>query len=153
MFDAAGHCFASPLGQAVFDNADCRPGAVTLGPFAAARVARLQAEEAALGCTVATGAGAALDLPAEVLARPLIDHPVLSEFESACVGWTGTPLTLSAAIGADAPVIGTIRPGDTILYRHMSEPDWEFVETSPGGAFGWIAAERIPSELCEMVAG
>ena len=54
ILNAAGYCFETPLGRAVFDNSDCTPGQPALPEAALNRIARLQAMETRRACAVNT---------------------------------------------------------------------------------------------------
>ena len=54
ILNAAGYCFETPLGRAVFDNSDCTPGQPALPEAALNRIARLQAMETRRACAVST---------------------------------------------------------------------------------------------------
>ena len=54
IFDQVGYCFGSPLGQAVFDNADCTAKTPQLSDQDRTRVDAIEAEEARWDCRVDT---------------------------------------------------------------------------------------------------
>ncbi len=57
ILNEAGQCFDTALGQAVFDNGDCTPGAVALSEGALNRIARLKQAESRRACAVDTTQG------------------------------------------------------------------------------------------------
>ena len=154
VYDGAGYCFGSALGQAVFDNNGCTEGAVALSVADKALVARVQALEAEVPCKVDTKRSA-LNIPDLASRRSLIDLPVASAFESACIGWKGERLALHVARDPDASVSGAARPGDTLLFQFEDEDGWSYVEVLqnevPAGA-GWARVE-IGEGSCAQVAG
>lgn len=55
ILNVAGQCFDTALGQAVFDNADCTPGAPSLPEVAVNRISRIELAEQGRLCNVNTG--------------------------------------------------------------------------------------------------
>ncbi len=55
ILNVAGQCFKTALGQAVFDNSDCTPGAPALPEPAADRISRIERAEQGRLCAVDTG--------------------------------------------------------------------------------------------------
>lgn len=148
IFDRAGYCFGSPLGQALFDNADCTTTAPKLSPVNAAKVAEIRQFEE--GCSVDTSQ---TFLNARFIAHwmRMEDFPTPDWGESACFGWTGPVLTVRAGHDADAPVLGAIKPGDTISFGEMAEQGWEFIRYDRG--VGWIAPDTFHPDFCTQLAG
>ncbi len=54
ILNVAGQCFHTPLGQAVFDNSDCIPGAPALPEAAVNRISRIELAEQGRLCAVNT---------------------------------------------------------------------------------------------------
>jgi hypothetical protein len=131
IFDRAGYCFATPLGQALFDNSDCTTTAPTLSPPLAARVARIRALEAEFACAVDT-TRPALTYP-ETLEpyRKMADIPIKDFADSGCIGYRGPEVTLHDAARADAPVIGRVEPGVSIGFGHYRENGFDYVTIIP----------------------
>lgn len=128
MLDKAGYCFASPLGQAVFDNSDCVPGAVTVDEMTQTAIQAIRAREAFFQCDVDTGRKT-LDLdPHDIARRKVLDiQPVeeaLWQFEYSCVGYVGDPLPIRSAPITDALTIGTVQPG-ALLNFHRGIWIWD----------------------------
>lgn len=113
IYDNAGHCFSSPLGQAMFDNEDCTPGAVALSSFEQAMVDSLRAEEQSLGCAVDTAQTTPLAVPNLEDRR---ETPWLGgEMSySMCIGWQGAGFALYAEPDAASTQIGAVTPGDNL---------------------------------------
>ena len=152
IYDRAGYCFGSALGQAVFDNSDCTGTEVTLSAADQALVNAIRAEERT--CKVDTG-GTVLNVHGVAFRKEMIDLPMPVADESACVGWLGEPLPLRLGHSAEAPVGAMAERGDNLLYQFADVGDWSFVEAFRDGevvGVGW-APYFDWGELCEMVAG
>ena len=157
LFDRAGYCFGSPLGQALFDNGDCRGKAVTLSADAQAKVAEIRRLEDRIGCDVDTS-GTRLGFADYAIRRQMIDLPVLDELAAGCLGYRGAPIPLRAGHGAGAPVLGRIEPGDFVSFGHLPENGWSYVTTHGPNwqglrAGGWMPVGSIPEAGCEAWAG
>lgn len=156
LFDQAGYCFASPLGQSVFDNSDCTTKAPPkLSPAASKTVSAIREEEARWGCKVDTKA-TTLELQQLALRRRLEDVAVNDGLESACLNYLGPEFHVHAAARDAAPIIGTIRKGDNIGLAHYSVFEgWLFVSYGtnlyPDSLVGWVSHDFW--KQCEHVAG
>lgn len=158
VFDRAGYCFSSPLGQAVFDNTGCTPGAVP-DAEGQALIDFVRAREAQLGCNVDT-TRSTLDID-QLDLRLSLEPPLvaLSEYASGCLGWKGEPLALLAGPRDGAEMIGIAQPGDDITweYEWMGEaPGWSFVTIYRDGTqagLGWVWTEAVDQMLCTGLAG
>ena len=125
VFNEAGYCFRSPLGQAVFDNSDCIGARASLDQPAERYVARIKVRERKMGCRVETSR-TTVDVPLVDLRLALGVQPIRREREVRCVGYIGLPVPLRASPAETAPIVGFISPGDSILARHDAEGDWVF---------------------------
>jgi hypothetical protein len=143
LIDRAGYCFGSPLGQSLFDNAGCLGKSVTLAPDAKEKVARIQAREALIGCSVNTSAET-LDLDDLFVRRQLVDLPVADEFESGCLGWVGPQTLLRAGTDPQSPVVGQILPGDYLSFGHDQEDGWVYVTVHQPNYAGLTSAGWLP---------
>lgn len=155
IFDRAGYCFGSNLGQALFDNSDCTTKSPTLTAVDIDKVARIRANEASLQCQINTSRSR-LDLEGVVDLRRLRDLPVRDVLGSGCIGWRGAPVTLRAGHGVRNPEIGQIVRGDSIGFLHDAEGGWNFVTVfwGPGdGQFGWTAERILTEENCAQISG
>lgn len=157
IFHRAGQCFASPLGQALFDNSRCI-GTAQLAAADAAAVADLRRMESERGCRVATDRAPSARMRAEAarLAR-LRDIPVPDDFGWACLGYLGAGLTLHSGASFDSPVTGQAMAGTMIYSEHLLRNGWAFlvVTAVPGGpalAEGWTQ-DRIARGQCREEAG
>lgn len=129
IMDRAGYCFASPLGQALFDNSDCVGTHVQPASPDQAVVDQILALEAQFGCRVDTNR-TWLDLSDINFRRALTNHPVKDEFEWGCLGWTGPVTPLHAGYHAPLRAIGQISPGDYVSFAYLSDaPGWMYVTT------------------------
>lgn len=154
IMDRAGYCFGSALGQALYDNGDCRGKEVSLTAAQSRQVQKIQELERQIGCEVNTG-GSRLDLPNMAALRRLKDMPLPDNGAWACIGWTGEVVPLYDGHGAGATVIGQIQPGDRVDYSYLGEGDWTVVTVARGGSGGpvvqgWIGPVRAS---CAQEAG
>ncbi|SHF52323.1 YARHG domain-containing protein [Litoreibacter ascidiaceicola] len=158
LFDQAGYCFASPLGQSAFYNGDCTTStAPTLSPGATNTVSAIREEEARWGCDVDTN-NTYLDLDRIDLRRKLVDVAVNDGLESSCLGYRGADIAVFAGANEQTAQIGRIRAGDTIGLAHYSMFEgWQFVSYgsvdsgSPSPLLGWVNVDFWAQ--CEAVAG
>ncbi|NKX43271.1 DUF4453 domain-containing protein [Roseicyclus persicicus] len=158
IFDRAGYCFTSPLGQALFDNADCTTRAPDLRPDLAALVAEIRARETEEGCAVDTARTALSDPGAVEPYRLMEDIPVREPFESGCIGYRGAPVAVRTGLRPDAPVAGTIAAGASIGFGHVPRGASDYIVVLPdpdslkGAFWGW--ADFPPGPLpCDVQAG
>jgi hypothetical protein len=155
VMDRAGYCFGTPLGQAVFDNADCTGQRVALSPDESRLVNRILEVEERAACRVDT-LRSAIDLEDAAIRRRLTDLPVRDQTESACIGWQGPDTPVLAGHDAAADVIARIEPGDVVLYQHIPEGGWSYVTIATqdfqtkGG--GWLDGSRTEPQ-CFEIAG
>ncbi len=136
IMDRAGQCFASPLGQALFDNSDCT--ATNVRPAFADQtvVDQILALEAQFGCRVDTSR-TWLDLPDINFRRVLTNHPVKGDGEWACQGWLGPVTPLYAGHHAPLRAIGQITPGEHVSFGHPSSaPNWSYITSHAPGDRG-----------------
>lgn len=145
IMDRAGHCFSSPLGQTLFDNADCKGQVGALSPQDQAIVNHIREVEARHGCQVNTNQTWA-DIPDINFRKVLTDLPIRDEFEWACIGWTAQAAALYAGRYGSARVLGHVQPGDYVNVEHYGLPHveaWSYVLVfHPGGqalkSAGWL---------------
>jgi hypothetical protein len=154
ILDRAGYCFTSDLGQAIFDNADCVEGEVALAPRAEALVDLISADEDGLQCRV-DDTRTSLDIPDIPTRMLMVDLPIATLYESACVGWLGDSLELRTARNDEAEVIGAAERGDALAFQFQDEGAWSFVEVLGQDGLlgmGW-AKVQIAEENCVAIAG
>lgn len=155
IIDRAGYCFASPLGQAIFDNSDCSGEEVVLSAEDTALIEEIRAWEAAEGCDIDTDA-TILQLSDVDLRRQMVDIPVRSEFESACIGWRRAAEPLYAGRNDNHEVVSWIEPGDLVLFSHVTVGEWRYVTAGrndyPYRSAGWTRDPFAP-EACKQFAG
>lgn len=165
IFNAAGHCFSSPLGLAEFDNSDCVPGPAALTAEQTEQVALIRRYEAAFACAVDTNQSAIRFSDKPILQR-LLDMPVRGfdgddsdpialEFTTSCMGWLGAgPEVLRAGASADLPVVGAVQPGDSLNYSHHDLNGWSYVTvTNRAEPMGGWTRLSITDVQCEAYAG
>lgn len=158
VFDQAGYCFGSPLGQAVFDNSDCTTNSPSLNREAQAMVAWIKDMERLESCQVDTSR-TTLQIPLLDVRRRLEDPVVLSLFQSACFGWRGASIPLRAGYGYEHEVIGYVQYGDDVhwAYEWYTAPEgWDFLAVKlrdgTSQAIGWTEVQIDP-DLCDSMAG
>ena len=154
VFDRAGYCFGSVLGQAVFDNGDC----VTKNPVLSAEdraiIDAVKAAEREYACKVDT-TRMGLNLPGLAARKAMATLPVLDIFESACFGWLRDEVVLFDGIGAGRREIGVVRRGDDIFFQHVYREPFDFVTVYRDEVFqtqGW-GVFTFGEAACEMAAG
>jgi hypothetical protein len=157
LFDRAGYCFSSPLGQAVFDNAGCTGTDVALPASDAEMLDHIRTMEAELGCAVDT-TRTMLDVENVSLRLRLEIVVARSEFASGCLGWQGPPIALHAGTHAESPTISQVQTGDDIVWEYDALPwpdGWSFVTSYRDGVqtgLGWTMSD-IDESLCTGLAG
>lgn len=157
LYDRAGYCFSTPLGQAIFDNSDCTGKDVSLEPGGGEIVAFVRDMEERLDCKVDTSA-TSIDIPHIDLRFRLETVVALSEIASGCLGWTGDPIPLRAGPRDGAEVLSVAMPGDDIVweYEPIGWPEgWSFVTAYRDGeqtALGFTR-DDMDYDLCTGLAG
>lgn len=159
IFDRAGYCFSSPLGQALFGNSDCTDTEVTLSPRDAAAVAHIQDLEGWELCEIDTSAQRLEHQDAFQHLRQMTVLPIPVEHESGCIGYQGPDLPLLPAPGPlSSPVLGMLTQNADLHFGHLPEGGWEFVGVYPEGwtggpaAYGWVDFGG-QQPICSQYAG
>lgn len=155
VFDRAGYCFGSNLGQAVFDNSDCWTKDPVLERGAQRYVAAIEDREAEFQCKI-DSSRRSLDLPLMEMYRGLDDLPLRDYAESACIGWRGAPVKLRAGAGFGSRVIHVIQPGDDLLFMHEDFAGWSFINVLRNGrdvGIGWVQFDWTTQPPCTDFAG
>ncbi len=149
IYNAAGNCFTTALGQAVFDNGDCGVGPVALGEAALNRISRIEQQEARLGCNIDTGRDRisvfgrygvlSFGRGGQVLGRwpqalqQLDVFPTKTARERSCTvgGLTKAGEALAIRSGPDVryPQIGQVENGDRITSSSACMGRWCFADT------------------------
>ncbi|RLJ51731.1 YARHG domain-containing protein [Litoreibacter meonggei] len=158
LFNQAGYCFSSVLGQAVFDNSDCTAKAVPSLPAGAAKtISAIREEEARAECKINTNS-TYLELDRMDLRRKLVDVAVNDGLESGCLNYRGANIVVFAGASTNTAQIGLILAGDNIGLAHYSMFEgWQFVSYKSAGAgsqsplLGWVNYDFWAQ--CEAVAG
>lgn len=154
IFDRAGYCFGSVLGQSVFDNRDCTTKSPVLSAPQKQKVALLKALEAGFACKMNTGQ-IRLAVPFLDLRRDVEDIPLPTGFESACIGWRGRPLSMRLGKSGSSPQVAQIEPGDSLQWEHEAEGNWSFLTVyrfKELYAVGWVQIDSGTVD-CDAVAG
>ena len=94
IFDRAGYCFASPLGQALFDNADCTTSDPQLPPEEAQLVEDIRFMEGEFDCAVDSSSTSLAFFDAALMEGWTPDVPIPAEYGSGCFGYHGPPIPL-----------------------------------------------------------
>jgi len=94
----------------------------------------------------------ALDVDRVNQRRALYDLPVRTGYESACLGYTGPALLLTAGRHPDTSIFGEIMPGDDILFLYIPEDGMDFIDLGDG-QFGWVSTRLITPAVCTGMAG
>ncbi|MEM6478957.1 MAG: DUF4453 domain-containing protein [Pseudomonadota bacterium] len=161
IFDRAGHCFGSPLGQAIFDNSDCT-ASLSLSKRDESSIAEIRAFERELGCKVDTSK-TALSLSDLSVRLRLAAFPIRDIFESGCIGYLGETVPLFAGLTGSSAQVGAITRGDFVLSSHLSRQGadgrmWSYYTIWPNGngtaamkGAGWTPAPVFST--CRQVAG
>lgn len=156
IFDRAGYCFGSPLGQFVFNNGNCTGTTVTLDVDAKRFVDHIRGLETQYGCVVDTNRSQ-LDLNDIAIKTRLVDLPVRDQFASGCLGWVGEPVALYAGRNQSSGAIGRIDPGDFVSFAHNPVAGWAYVTTHGANwttlkSGGWMVA-NLAENACRDWAG
>jgi hypothetical protein len=154
VFHQAGHCFGTPLGQAVFGNAECKAGGAVLEADALALVERARRAEASEDCAVDTNR-TTLNIEMLHWRKRMTDPPFPSLFESSCIGWKGEPIELYAARDPASEPTGVAEEGDSLLFEFEDKAGWSFVEVVLEGevvSVGWTDV-TWSEDSCAFVAG
>jgi hypothetical protein len=154
IFDRAGYCFGSALGQAVFGNDGCTTKTPQLSHEDKGIIERACAFEDQLACNVDT-TRQSLDVDLIAVRKAMTDLPITDGLESACIGWKGPETPLFQAQTSTSDITGYARSGDTILWLHESVGSWSFITVSLDGVpqtAGWVQIE-LTEGSCTFMAG
>lgn len=149
VFDNAGFCFRSNLGQSLFDNADCSTQSPDFDERQQANIARISEFEAASRCDVDVNRRS-LDVPDADIRTRLTYQPVARRTGDICQGYIGPAMPMrTAPFREGSDELGALAPGDILSLRHETEANWTYVTVLDGDtptAGGWIAASLL---ICE----
>lgn len=156
LFDRNGYCFGSPLGKAVFDNADCTTNDPGLDAQQQDVLDQVLTRGKEIGCKV-DSKRTKLDVSLPAWRFLMLDLPIAGE-GFACQGWKGAKLPVYNAMHVDSHVIEHLQRGDLLFFEHdaaigIEGQKWEFVTQSRNDqitGLGWvrIPAKSIPND-CE----
>lgn len=159
IFDRAGYCFSSTLGQAVFDNSDCIGTDVALSPRDREAVALIREMEDFLDCDMDTSVQHLQMIHEFDHLRRFALLPIPVDAASGCIGYLGPELPLlTAPNDYDGPIMGHTTRDSSILFDFLPEDGWEFVTVFPNGwegpegPSGWVEMGRSMPE-CRQYAG
>ncbi len=141
VFDAAGFCFQSPLGQALFDNGDCSTQAPDFTEQQSANIAAISQAETQLSCNVDVNR-TRVDVPDLRFRAGLETQPIVTAKGRVCHGYIGRKVDIGLVVEADNTVArGVLRPGVTLILRHQPADGQSYAillaQDAPVGA-GWI---------------
>lgn len=154
LFDRAGHCFASALGRANFNNDDCIGSGPTLRPSEQAQYDMVVEQEELWMCDVDNSVYRDLNIEQEALRRTMIVLPIRDGYESACIGYTGPDHVLRRGPSAMAEQTGTLRAGGDVNLIYGYEGDWVYLNRDGADGAGWAEIGAFNYDgLCEMMAG
>ena len=152
IFDRAGYCFGSALGQAMF-TAECSTTDPVLTPAEKAQVDQILQFEADMECAVDTSQ-TTLDVADTQVLTFLDDLPTPEYGEWACMGWLGPLTMLRAGRSETAETTGFIQPGDDLLFWHIDVDGWSYVSmTGIGQGLGWFQPPVFDDAACRQYAG
>jgi hypothetical protein len=151
VFDRAGYCFGSSLGQAMFDNRDCTTSDPQLDADATRIVDMVREVEEEFDCSVDTS-GAPFNLSNVFERLVLQDLPVRTGYESACIGYTGPALLLTGGRHPDSAISGEILPGMDLMFLHIPVDGMDFIDLG-NGDMGWVGTNLITPAVCTAIAG
>lgn len=156
IFDRAGFCFGSPLGDAVFDNSNCTRNQIDFDENTRQFIKYLRDREAQFECNTDTSR-TQLDMKDIAIRFRLHNLPIRDEFESGCLGWQQAGQSLYAGRDTSTPVIGHISGGDYVLFAYLPVAGWSYVTThdpvwGPLKSGGWM--QHLQNEInCRDWAG
>ena len=127
IFDRGGYCFTTPLGEALFDNADCTTSQPAVPAEDAARVVRIREIEAERGCAIDASARGLADDGMLELYRELTDLPVPELYTGGCIDYLGTPFDLRAGAAMNAEVIGRADVRRSLGFAHYPQDGWTYM--------------------------
>ena len=158
IFAQHGYCFKSSLGQALFSDHQCVPDGIKLSQEASALIEQIKVREVEENCAGKVDTSRqTLDVPALKSRMKIEVQPILTPYESSCVGYRRLDdPELFTAPRLNADVTGTIGPGDTIDYMHQAIGDWEFVtvyKPKLPTIVGWVHRLRLDENSCIIAAG
>ena len=149
IFDNAGFCFRSTLGQSLFDNAGCRNQTPAFSEIQQDNIAAIVQTETQFACEVDTRRGA-LNIDALAVRKRLTYQPVAKPDGVTCRGYIGPDQTMRAAPDGAGRNLGAMISGETLAFQHEDVAGWVYVrkvsddEGAPSG--GWI--REMPT-VCE----
>lgn len=153
IFDRAGYCFSSPLGQALFDNSDCSTTEPDLAEDAQALVREIRFMEEEFECAVDVSATALSTFDPQTMQGWSLDVPVPSGYGGGCNGYLGAPFALYARRSESADITGEVPTGADIFFEYLSVGDWVYVTGRGIDGEGWVPVSVVERLACEVTPG
>ena len=156
IFNRAGYCFGSVLGQSLFDNRDCHTKSPTLSAQDQQIVNDLREAEEWVGCRVNTGA-TTLSIRNLATRMALPTLPVPDEVGGyGCFGWRGAVVPVYWDIRQDSKVVAQVQPGDDVFWEYYPRGPWSYIGIRRGGQLleGWaVFPDFLETRDCTSAAG
>jgi hypothetical protein len=157
LFDRAGYCFGSPLGQSLFDNTGCTTKNPILSELDKQAIAAIRREEDVNRCKVNTNRRT-IDLDLIPNRRAMVSVAARDSLGWGCINYLGAPIPVFNGVSTEAQQLGVIPTNYDIVFFYISPyPSWSFVRFAPTGNgpskyIGWI--KGAPTEAqCGTIAG
>lgn len=156
VFDRAGYCFGSVLGQSLFDNSNCTTSTASAPPAYSQIISWARGDEDRVGCNLNTGQPAWPSIQAvHAYYNRFWTVAVPLEGGFGCWGYSGPTVQIHAGAAANTPVLGQLTAGLSYVDLHYGVDGWGFITvlTGPDGqevVTGW--ATGVSSD-CAQVAG
>lgn len=154
IFDRAGYCFGSTLGQSLFDNSNCTTNTASAPQAYAENIAWVRGDEERIGCNINTAR------PAWPSIRAVHDFynqfwtvPVRFDGGFGCLGYLGPTVQVHAGADASTPVLGQLSAGQFYSDIHHGINGWAFITVTTGAngqevVTGW--ATGFTSDCVDM---
>lgn len=144
ILDQGGYCVASPLGEAVFPNAECSAEEPEFPEFLAEQIATIEEREAQIECALDTDA-AEIGIWQIDTRRALSIQPIKARKDRICV--MKAPTSLRAAPSIEADQLGWLERGDLILMAHDRAGGADFASRVRRGTqiiedIGWFSSSQ-----------
>ncbi|MEP4197149.1 MAG: YARHG domain-containing protein [Aliishimia sp.] len=155
IFDKAGYCFGSALGQAVFDNTDCTTKAPNLTADEKRAISDIKSEETRVECKINSKTIRALDIPNIDFRKSVHPIPIPDAHGFGCFGWKGVPFSLYRGTDTSGPAVAQVLAGDDIFFFHWSKTNWVFltIKRDETEFQGWAKPLPTNETTCTKMAG
>lgn len=155
IFDRAGYCFGSALGQSLFDNSNCTTNTASAPPAYLDIISWVRGDEERIGCQINTSQGAWPSIQAV--------HAYYNQFWTVavpmdggfgCLGYRGPAVPVYAGAATTTPVLGELSAGLYYFETHYGVDGWSFITVATSGGqdivTGWA---RGYTSDCDQQAG